>query len=193
MQNILLAAGLASRSGGEKLFYPYQGHTIIHHSVAASLAAGLFTVVVTGHRAEEVASELLDLSSPSLLTVNNPHYARGQGSSTQAGVAALDGGLPFFISLADMPLIEAGHYRTLCDAYTGAPLRPRCGAKVGHPVLLPPSFIPLIAAQEGPFAMKELLASSPMEYLDTNEEAYVRDVDTASSYHALVKGSSPRP
>ncbi len=79
MQNILLAAGLASRSGGEKLFYPYQGHTIIHHSVAASLAAGLFTVVVTGHRAEEVASELLDLSSPSLLIVLHPGGRRRLG------------------------------------------------------------------------------------------------------------------
>lgn len=193
MQNILLAAGLASRSDGEKLFFPYRGRTIIHHCVASSLDAGLFTVVVTGHRAEAVVAELSDLASPSLLIVNNPHYSRGQGGSTQVGAAALKDDRPFFISLADMPLIEAAHYHALAEAYRGAPLRPRCSAKVGHPVLLPPSFIPIIAAQAGPFAMKELLASSVMEYLDTNEEAYVTDVDTASSYQALVKGSSPRP
>ena len=193
MQNILLAAGLASRSDGEKLFYPYRGRTIIHHSVASSLEAGLFTVVVTGHRAAEVAGELADLASADLLIVNNPHYHHGQGSSTQVGVAALNGGLPFFISLSDMPLIEARHYRALADAYTGAPIRPRHRNTAGHPVLLPPSFIPIIAAHRLPFTMKELLACHAMEYLETAEEAYVRDVDTASSYQRLIIDSGQRP
>ncbi len=193
MQNILLSAGLASRSDGEKLFFPYKGRTIVHHSVASSLEAGLLTIVVTGHRAEEVSAELADLDSPYLLIVHNPNYASGQGISTQVGVAALDKRLPFFISLSDMPFIEARHYRALSDTYTGVPIRPRYRSRVGHPVLLPPSFIPIIAAQAGPFAMKGLLSSYPMEYLDTNEEAYVLDVDTASSYHALLKDSSPLP
>ncbi len=192
MQNILLAAGLASRSDGEKLFYPYRGRTIIHRAVAASLSAGLFTVVVTGYRADEVAAELADLACPALRIVANPHYESGQGASTQVGAAALPEPLPFFISLADMPLIEARHYHALSSAYTSVPIRPRCGSKAGHPVLLPPSFIPIIAAQARPFTMRQLLRPYAMEYLDTREEAYVRDVDTASSYRALINGSLPR-
>lgn len=190
MQNILLAAGLASRSDGEKLFYPYKGRPLIHHAVASSLEAGLYTVVVTGHRSEEVMDALTDLASPTLLIVYNEHYRQGQGGSTKAGAALLDPAQPFFISLADMPLIEARHYHALGAAYTDAPIRPRCGQKVGHPVLLPPPFIPIIAEQALPFTMRELLSAHPMTYLETTEEAYVLDVDTASSYRHLVTDSS---
>ena len=54
MQNILLAAGLGKRSGGEKLLLPYKGQTIISHAVRQSLEAGLYTIVVTGFREEEI-------------------------------------------------------------------------------------------------------------------------------------------
>lgn len=193
MQNILLAAGLAARSGGEKLFFSYQGQPIIHHAVAASLQAGLYTVVVTGHRAAEVERAIADLASPLLVVVENPHYRSGQGSSTQAGAALLRPDLPFFISLSDMPLLEADHYRALMGAYREQPLRPRYEDKVGHPVLLPPSFIPIIASRALPFTMRELLSAYPMEYLQTTEEAYVLDVDTASSFQNLVRRSTRRP
>lgn len=193
MQNILLAAGLASRSGGEKLFYPYGEYPLIHRSVLSSLEAGLFTVVVTGYRGDEVAAALADLSCPNLSLVHNEHYDKGQGGSTQVGVLHLRPHLPFFISLGDMPLIEARHYRALGAAYSGAPLRPRYGSKAGHPVLLPPSFIPIIKTQGLPFTMRELLRSHPMAYLDTTEEAYVQDVDTASAYHHLLTERGQRP
>ena len=192
MQNILLAAGMATRSDGEKLFYPWKTESVVAHAVRSSLEAGLFTIVVTGHRADEVNELILPFIGKNLLVVHNPDYASGQGSSTQVGALALKEDRPFFISLADMPLIEAHHYRTLAERFSGGVLRPRYQGKAGHPVLLDPSYIQLIQAQRIPFTMRALLSGYPIDYLDTEEEAFIRDVDSASSYQDLIE-SLPRP
>ncbi|HZJ88176.1 MAG TPA: nucleotidyltransferase family protein [Sphaerochaeta sp.] len=186
MQTILVAAGLASRSGGTKLLLPYKGRPIIYHSLAASLEAGLPTTVVTGFKAEEVQEAIAPLHSDLVTVVHNSEYRLGQGSSVRAGVAALEHPSSFFIALADMPTLKAKHYRALTAAFTGGALRPRCQSQVGHPVLLEASFIPIILQQKGAFRMQELLAPYPLSYYDSSDEAYIRDVDTLASYHRLI-------
>lgn len=187
MQNILLAAGLATRSDGQKLLYPYGEETVVHRATAQSLEAGLFTILVTGYRAEEIVEAVEDLRCPDLLIVHNTDYKLGQGVSTQRGVLALQDETPFFISLADMPLIEARHYHHLARMATGELLRPRYRGTAGHPVLLGPSFIPIIRDLEGPFAMRDLLSDYPTQWLEVEEEAYIVDIDTPSSYLSLIE------
>ncbi len=186
IQTILVAAGLASRSGGTKLLLPYKGRPLIYHSLAASLEAGLPTTVVTGYRSAEIEEAIAPLHSDLVTVVHNSQYRLGQGSSVRAGVAALEHPSPFFIALADMPTLGAKHYRTLATAFAGGVLRPRCRGQVGHPVLLEASFIPIILQQKGAFRMQELLAPYPLSYYDSDDEAYIRDVDTLASYHRLI-------
>ena len=141
MQNILLAAGLGKRSGGEKLLLPYKGQPIIAHAVEQSLLAGLYTIVVTGFRKSEIEQAIAHFSCPNLLVTYNENYSQGQGSSTLVGAKALREGEDFFISLSDMPLIKASHYRFLARAFTTADvLRPLYKDQIGHPVLLRASF-----------------------------------------------------
>lgn len=192
MQNILLAAGLATRSDGQKLLYPFGGETVVHRATAQSLEAGLFTILVTGYRAEEIVEAVEDLRCPGLLIVHNPDYSLGQGVSTQRGALALRSTTPFFISLADMPLIEARHYHHLASMATGELLRPRYRGTAGHPVLLGPSFIPIIQNRNGPFAMRDVLNDYPTQWLEVEEEAYVTDIDTPSSYQSLI-ADQPSP
>ena len=192
MQNILLAAGLGRRSGGEKLLLPYKGQPIIAHAVEQSLSAGLHTIVVTGYRGEEIEQALSRFACPNLVLVHNSGYALGQGSSTQVGASTLRPHEDFFISLADMPLIRASHYHALihhfasCDA-----LRPLYKGKIGHPVLLRGSFKALIMEQELPFTMHALLEEFHVEQYELDDEAYSLDIDTMHAYAELLMRPKP--
>ncbi len=192
MQNILLAAGLGSRSDGKKLLLPYQGETLVHHAVRESLLAGLYTVVVTGFKTEEVNDAIKDLHCEKLCIVHNPDYLQGQGSSTRCGANHLKEGEHFFISLSDMPLIEARHYHLLSHFCAYDAVRPSCNGRLGHPVLLAPRFLSVIRNQKDPFTMRSLLASYEVHAIDVNERAYILDIDTMEEYQALLSSTQPR-
>lgn len=191
MQNLLLAAGLGTRSKGEKLLLPYQGETLVHRAVSQSLLAGLYTVVVTGFRAAEVQAAIEDLCCDNLLVVHNPDYEQGQGSSTWCGAHHLKEHEDFFISLADMPLIEKRHYRYLASQSFVLAARPCLGTRLGHPVLLKSTFLPIIRDQKGPFTMRSLLKGYDVECLSVEDEAYVLDIDTLSDYADLISSGRP--
>ncbi|MDT4760905.1 nucleotidyltransferase family protein [Sphaerochaeta sp. PS] len=192
MQNILLAAGLGTRSGGEKLLLPYKGQALVAHAAQQSLKAGLFTIVVTGFRNEEVELALKEMACPNLVLVHNDNYTQGQGSSTLVGAKALRENEDFFISLADMPLIEAEHYHLLAKKFSSSDaLRPIYQGQIGHPVLLRANFKALILAQPIPFTMQGLLQEFHVELCVVDDEAFVRDIDTIHAYAELL--IHPRP
>ena len=187
MQNILLAAGLGERSEGKKLLLPYKNQSIIAHSVEQSLQAGLHTIVVTGFRNVEIEAELARFSNQDLIVTYNESYATGQGSSTLCGARLLNAGEDFFISLADMPLLEARHYLYLSAAWkTADGLRPVHQGRVGHPVLLKAFFKEIILQQEQTFTMRSLLSSYTIQKCSVDDEAYVYDIDTLHSYEQLL-------
>ena len=192
MQNILLAAGLGKRSGGEKLLLPYKGQTIIAHAVEQSLIAGLHTIVVTGFRESEIEQALAPFACPNLTLVHNSDYALGQGSSTQVGARALHDHEDFFISLSDMPLIEASHYLHLARNFTSSDaLRPLYRGQIGHPVLLRASFKAEILEQKIPFTMHGLLEEFHVETCIVDDEAYTFDIDTMHAYAELLMRPQP--
>ena len=186
MQNIILAAGLGERSGGVKLFLPFKNQSVIAHSVDQSLQAGLQTIVVTGFRKQEIEAELAPFAGSNLILTYNEAYASGQGSSTLCGAKQLQTGEDFFISLADMPLLEARHYLYLAESLkTAVGLRPVFQGRVGHPVLLKAPFREIILQQEQKFTMRSLLSSYPIQKCIVDDEAYVYDIDTLHSYEEL--------
>ncbi len=192
MQNILLAAGLGKRSGGEKLLLPYKGQPIIAHAVEQSLLAGLYTIVVTGFRQAEIEQVLMPFACPNLQLTFNENYALGQGSSTLVGAKSLHDGEDFFISLSDMPLIKASHYHLLARSFTSSEaLRPLYRGQIGHPVLLRASFKAQILEQSIPFTMHGLLQDFHVEKCIVDDEAFVRDIDTIHAYTELLMHPEP--
>ena len=186
MYAIILAAGLASRAGGEKLFWKTEGKPLVVHAVEASLGAGLETIVVTGFQGMRIESLLA--SYPEITIVRNERYESGQISSIQAGGQALPHPEDFFIALADMPLIRSRHYRELAGAWDRRTdgIRPMVDAVAGHPVLVKATLIPAILAAGAGMRMKDVLASSTIACKNSHDRSYVTDVDTLSSYQALL-------
>ena len=110
---ILLAAGDGSRLGQPKATVELAGSTLAERGVALLREGGTDPViVVTGAIPVEI---------PGVVSVHNPDWLTGMGSSLATGLRALANGdaAAAVIALADQPLIGAAAVRRLLAAHAG--------------------------------------------------------------------------
>jgi CTP:molybdopterin cytidylyltransferase MocA len=109
---ILLAAGAGRRLGQPKALLDLGGQPLVSRGIALLKAGGAGPViVVTGAAAVNLTG---------VITVHNPHWASGMGSSLAAGLATVpDTCLAAVVALVDQPLVGAAAVRRLIDAYRG--------------------------------------------------------------------------
>jgi CTP:molybdopterin cytidylyltransferase MocA len=107
---VLLAAGQGSRLGTPKALVELGGRRLVDRGIDLLRGGGTAPVlVVTG---------AVHLSVPGVLSVHNPDWATGMGSSLAAGLRALPGDCAAaVIALVDQPLIGADAVRRLIAAY----------------------------------------------------------------------------
>jgi len=117
---VVLAAGLSSRMGENKMLIEVGGRTLVQRAVETALSARLDPVlVVVGHESERVRAELRGLSCTAVL---NAEYARGMNTSLRAGIRALPENTDAaVVLLGDMPLVDARMVRALVEAFRGSP------------------------------------------------------------------------
>jgi nicotine blue oxidoreductase len=128
---VLLAAGEGSRLGGPKALVEVAGRRLVDRGVALLRAGGTApVVVVTG---------AVDVPLLGVITVHNPDWPSGMGSSLAAGLGALpDGCAAAVVALVDQPLIGPAVVHRLIAAYLdGAGIAVASyGGKPRNPVLL---------------------------------------------------------
>ena len=110
MAGVLLAAGQGSRLGTPKALVELGGRRLVDRGIDLLRDGGTAPVlVVTG---------AVRLTVPGVLSVHNPDWPTGMGSSLAAGLRALPSDCAaVVIALVDQPLIGAGAVRRLIAAY----------------------------------------------------------------------------
>ena len=211
MDIIMLAAGTSSRMGKEnKMLLPFEGMPMITHCCMQALAfleqysqennESCTLIVVTGYRHRSVGKALESCrlfvektSAPiRLLVVNNADYRKGQFSSTKVGTAEVSEGSPFFISLADMPLITADHYRKLVPLLGNhdavRPFYENKEDKVpGHPVLHAFTLKDTILKCPDSWTVSRILKSSDVFEPSFDDPAWSRDIDVPQDYESISR------
>lgn len=130
---LVLAAGSATRFGGDKLSAPLDGEPLLFHAIRAARAAPVSRVIVvarpdleTGTWSDAPPVETLRITSSAL------------SDSLKAGIAAASPGVDgVFVFLGDMPRVpldEAGRLARMIGGNYAA--LPRHDGRPGHPVLL---------------------------------------------------------
>jgi molybdenum cofactor cytidylyltransferase len=183
---IVLAAGLSRRMGRFKLTLAWRDRTVIGQ-VAATLQAAAIgeIVVVTGHRADEVAAALAGTTAR---MVHNPDYAAGEmSSSIRTGLRALgaevDGTL---LCLGDQPQMEAGTVRAVLAAGAAEDWQkivvPSYRMRAGHPILLPGWLWPEILDCTG--TLRDVMAAhrARTHFLVVDTPTILADLDTPEDY-----------
>lgn len=190
MVTVLLAAGKATRMKEAKLLLPFRGEAIIIHALRAALQSSSTVILVTGwyeDQIEAIIAPLLKQYGDALYLVHNNNPNQGQFSSTQIGVAQVTPNTPFFIALADAPLIKKEHYealKPLLENYDG--VRPFFHTTPGHPVLCAAALQQTILEAPLSTTMRELLEGKNIRRFDTDDPAWITDIDTPSSYQKLI-------
>jgi molybdenum cofactor cytidylyltransferase len=187
---LILAAGESSRMGQDKALLTYQGRTFLETIVATLRATGIERLaVVLGHHAEKIQQAV---KLEGVETVINRDYVRGQTSSLQAGLRALESPSleAIVLCLVDHPLVSEETVRALIasfrerDAHVVIPIFRN---QRGHPVVISRTLF------------EELLRLSPDEGADTvirkyrdatqfvevNDSGILLDVDDPETYHRL--------
>ena len=137
LEGVILAAGESRRMGYPKPLLDIGGRTFIEHIAETMLAVVPRLVIVIGAHRERVRAAIPH--DARIAIVENPNYARGQLSSLQAGLDALQpeatGAL---VHLGDHPLVRVETFRAIVDSYnrTGKPIViARHDGHRGHPLI----------------------------------------------------------
>jgi molybdenum cofactor cytidylyltransferase len=190
---VILAAGLSSRMGANKLLAEWRGKPLVRWTVESALTSEAKPViVVTGHDAAKVEAALKGLD---VRVVPSPDYASGLSASLKSGIRAVppscDGAI---VLLGDMPEIGSGLIDRMIAAFSRADGRSICVAghehRRGNPVLWSRAYFPEIEALTGDTGAKELISQNEDAVCDIEAGgAALRDIDTPDALAAL-RGSA---
>ncbi|HEY8698695.1 MAG TPA: molybdopterin-binding/glycosyltransferase family 2 protein [Rhizomicrobium sp.] len=192
---ILLAAGLSSRMGANKLLSEIDGKPLVRHvAEAAAGSSARPVIVVTGNDAKAVESALQGLP---VQFANNPDFAKGLSESLKRGLKALpescDGAV---VLLGDMPGVTSALIDKLIAAFAPEESRAICVAaragKRGNPVLWARRFFPEMMALEGDVGARGLIGSNGelVCEVDVGGDDPLTDIDTPDDL-AAYRGRQP--
>jgi len=134
LTGILLAAGVGSRFGGDKLLHPLPDGVSIGAQAARNLIAAGLHVVAVVKPGDFPAYDMFEQEGCSVTFC--PHAARGMGASIAHGVAFSRRADGWVIALADMPRIKPETIEAVVAALQGgaAIVAPCYRGERGHPV-----------------------------------------------------------
>ena len=177
---ILLAAGSASRFGGDKLLAPLKDGTPLGVRAFCNLVACVDSVVTVVRSGDQgLARALLDHGAE--ITVCS-HAANGMGQSLAWAIRATPLAKGWVIALADMPWIEVATIQHIADALeSGAELVAASYQGVrGHPMGFSRRYYGELAALTGDEGAKSLVRrhERELQLIETDDAGISRDVDT---------------
>lgn len=193
---VLLAAGEGSRLGRPKALVEVAGTRLVDRGVALLRDGGTApVVVVTG---------AVDVPLLGVITVHNPGWRSGMGSSLAAGLGALPGSCAAaVIALVDQPLIGPAVVRRLIAAYLdGARIAVASyGGRPRNPVLLArDEWAGVLAMAAGDVGARPYLQAHPelVTAVECGDIGRPDDVDTPEdlarvSRALAVGGAAPAP
>ncbi|MDD4324387.1 MAG: NTP transferase domain-containing protein, partial [Eubacteriales bacterium] len=180
---VIAAAGLSSRMKSFKPLMPLAGGAVIGNVIDILKQAGAEDiVVVTGHRADEMAKYLEKLE---VRICENKRYLETEMlDSVKLGLEALGEDYDaVFITPGDMPLVKLESLESLKKLKAGI-ARPVCQGKGGHPVLLNKKHVGGLLAYSGNNGLKGALKSldEPMIDLEVNDLGVIMNLNTPEDF-----------
>jgi molybdenum cofactor cytidylyltransferase len=179
LTGILLAAGNASRFGGEKLLRPLPGGVPVGIAAAANLGRALQKQVAVVRQGDGTLTARL--RTLGFEVVVNPGADMGMGSSIAVGVGAAIQAAGWVIALADMPWINPMTIREVGSRLeAGASVvAPMYQGKRGHPVGFSNHWGDQLLGLCGERGGQGLIAAEgdEVELFDTDDPGVLLDVD----------------
>lgn len=190
---ILLAAGASRRLQQAKQLLPYQGTTLLQHSIQTALAASVDPVIV-------VSWPGADLPMPEnerLQLAFNYHHEEGLASSIRCGINALLKKQPpaegVILMVCDQPYVTAGLLNNLLAACAEQNKQiAACSYKntIGTPVLFTRSYFSKLVSLKGDEGAKRIVKQHMDQVAVVPFPKGEIDIDTMEDYESLLQHAS---
>ena len=183
---IILAAGESNRMGQPKQLMSFGQSTVLEQAVDNLLNSAVSeTVVVLGHRAEEVRKAI---AAKPVKIAKNPDYQQGMSTSIIAGLNLIDSGAQaVMVALGDQPFVDSQTINNLIEAFVahnkGIAI-PVYQGRRGHPVIFAIKYKDKLLKLKGDIGGREIIARHPDDVLEVavNCEGVCIDIDTMDNY-----------
>jgi molybdenum cofactor cytidylyltransferase len=186
---IVLAGGMSSRMGSNKLLADVAGMPLVRRTVMAAAASELSPViVVTGNEPEKTRAALKGLD---VVFAHNPDYAAGLSTSLRAGLTAIpDSADGAMVLLGDMPEISPALIARLIAAFSPEEGRAivvaTANARRGNPVLWARRYFSEMEQITGDTGAKHLIAVHEEMVCEVEaDDSAFHDIDTPEALAAL--------
>ena len=183
---IVLAAGLSTRMGTQKLLLPFEGKTIIEKVVENILWSGIYRIkVVLGSDRTDISGALKRMP---VEFVMNENYQEGMHTSVISGVKALPvDALAVLIFLGDQPFIPLSVTKKVINAWGNSEkgiVIPLFEGKRGHPPLYDLKYRNEIIHLNPDQGLRSVAQNFPDDIceMETFCPEIVRDIDTDNDY-----------
>jgi molybdenum cofactor cytidylyltransferase len=177
---ILLAAGSASRFGGDKLLAPLEDGTLLGVRALINLAACVDRVVAVVRPGDQALAGALSDNGAEVTFCT--YAALGMGQSLAWAIRATPLAKAWVIALADMPWIQVATTRRIVDALeSGSALVATSHQGMrGHPVGFSRRYYGELAALSGDEGAKAIVRAHERELqlIETDDAGVSRDIDT---------------
>jgi molybdenum cofactor cytidylyltransferase len=188
---IVLAAGLSSRMGRNKLLADIAGKPLVRRvAETASASSADPVIVVSGNASADTIAALAGLN---VSIVENPDFRNGLSTSLKCGLRALPGDCDgAIVLLGDMPAVMPALIEKLIAAFDPAEGCAICVAtyqgKRGNPVLWARQFFPDMLQLEGDVGAKHLMATNSelVCEVEAADDAPLIDIDTPEALIAYA-------
>jgi len=177
---VVLAAGLATRFGGDKLLYPYAGKPLAAHIADTLVGIPLTWRIAIVPPAPSPRGNVF--AERGFALVENPDPQQGMGASLALGAQRAQelGAEMLLVCLADMPSITAAHLMRLIEASeSNDPVATGFDGSRGPPAVFSSRLFPELAASSGDHGAKHLLAGAR---LIAAPPGLARDFDTPTDF-----------
>ncbi|MDP2887568.1 MAG: nucleotidyltransferase family protein [Bacteroidota bacterium] len=188
---IVLAAGMSTRMGTQKLLLPFDGKTIVEKVVENILNSGIGNVVVVlGANSVEITEVL---KSWPVQTIWNENFREGMHTSVISGVNALpENAKAVMIFLGDQPFIPVNVSAKVVAAWENSGkgiVIPLFNGKRGHPPLYDLKFRQEILNLDPAVGLRSVAQKFQDEVLEveTGCAGILKDIDTREEYLKTIK------
>jgi molybdenum cofactor cytidylyltransferase len=191
---ILLAAGSASRFGGEKLLHPLADGVAIGAHAARNLLAVLPSVTAVVRWGDFPLQDVLEQEGCEVTMFQGA--ARGMGASLAYGVAQSGEADGWVIALADMPKVRPATIRGVIAALDGGALiaAPSLGGRRGHPVGFAAAFRKELLALDGDEGARAVMERhrNDVKLVECDDPGTLIDVDRRDDLRRVSGPAEPR-
>ena len=189
---VIPAAGLGRRFGGplHKLEQPFDGGTVLGHTVRHALETQLPVVVVTTAALLPLVARLL--ATRDIVVLGADEAANGMGHTLSAGVAERSGAPGWLVVPGDMPLVGPASILAVASALEQhAVAYAQHRGRRGHPVGFAAELYSELIVLRGDDGARRVMLRYPAQGVEVDDPGVLLDVDTPADLEELRRNGAP--